>query len=157
VAAELRKEFFDLFQELGAAAKAGADSVLAEGSQRGATKWFRPPTPPKDLTDTQQIAKAFDRTGPNQDYTDSLSGGRVGDFFLSQLQVDETAALERAFRARHLTRPRAAVLAAARSRAHGDTDTGVIKSRIIGYLEEIAKITKSAKPKENGTTEEATA
>jgi hypothetical protein len=80
----------------------------------------------------------FNRDESNSDYVDAIKDGKgtAGDLIISTLQVDILAQQERAFRARHCTRVRSAVHAAARLKMHSQ-DGGVFKRGHRAFLERI--------------------
>lgn len=76
------------------------------------------------------ISKAFDRADLNRKYIEALNNGvnrdeatrgRVAETKCAKFQIDNVAAMERAFRVRTLSYVRAGMHSAARRKGHGDS------------------------------------
>lgn len=141
--AEVRDRFTD---QLKATTKAGANAEQAvqlkeqlQQHQIDKGKWKG------DVFDLDGIHDAFDREENEDDVIkairDPSEPGTVGDLMVSSLQGDYLATMERAFRARHQTRIRADVHAAARRRGHGH-DAGLFQRGVVGYIEGLLKLSK---------------
>lgn len=98
-----------------------------------------------NLFDLEGMSKPFDRKEIAQDAKDAVKDagdpGNVGDLILTTTQGDLLAAMERAFRARHMTSVRIRAHAAARRKGHGH-EAGPIMGGIKGHVEQIEKLSK---------------
>lgn len=98
-----------------------------------------------DLSNLEGVSSAFDRSENGDDVVaairDPADPGVTGDLAASILQGDWLAALERAWRSRHLTRPRLYLHAAARRKGHGHP-AGVIRRGMLGLVEGILQKSK---------------
>lgn len=94
-----------------------------------------------DVTDIPGMARPFDRKEIGQNFADVYqpkSPGTVGDAATLRLQNDYLAAMERAFRTRHASSVRAAVMAAGRRSGHGDGQ-GPLLDGVIRYAQDLLK------------------
>lgn len=94
--------------------------------------------PAQDIS--TKMAEVFDRVEENdmavQAMSDPDQPGFDLDVTISQIQVDQIASLERAFRRRHLTRCRAAAHAAGRLLFHSEP-TGLFERGVMGSVEDM--------------------
>ena len=139
--ADIRDTFNEQLLRMQKLAEDAGKSTRGEGQRQ----WM---TPEKkgwsgDVLDIKTIGEAFKRDQNHEDFIKALTGnGVVGDLMVSQLQGEWLAVAERSFRARHMSRPRAAMHAAARLYGHGHAQ-GLFKKGILGYLQGIIKNSKT--------------
>jgi hypothetical protein len=73
--------------------------------------WFRPTEWNNDLFDPEGMAQPFDRSASNQGFINAVqtpsAPGTTGDLLVTTIQIEYLSCLERAFRARFMTRMRA--------------------------------------------------
>lgn len=124
---------------------AAADEQAATNQEAGS--FYKPPEAEGwsgDLFDHVGMAKAFDRTELFEMFRKVVGAdpGTLADLQLTALQGDTIAALERAYRARHRTSPRAHTHAAARRMGHSHP-AGVLSKGIVGYLQNLDRLGKS--------------
>lgn len=136
--ADVRQSFVQSIKDL--AKQSAAIANAAENA--GQRVWSRPSGWNGDLKNLDAISAAFDRQQNNQDFInaikDATQPGTVGDLEVSQIQIDYVAAQERAFRARHCSRLRRSLHAAARKDGHG-VSWGVLNRGVLGYVTGIAQ------------------
>lgn len=98
-----------------------------------------------DVFDIADLGKPWSRKEHDEDMVktikDAKDSGVVGDLMASVLQGDWLATQERAFRARHTSKIRAATHAASRRRGHGH-DGGLFAKGIVNYIKSIVKLSK---------------
>jgi hypothetical protein len=125
------------------AERVGERGEALQGADPGSSKWMTPEGLTGDVVeDTEaELHDPFERDGPNEDYVEAITPetqGSAGDLIVSTMQVDTLAQMERAYRARHITRVRSVAHACGRMRAHG-RDGGVWKRSHRGYLETVLR------------------
>jgi hypothetical protein len=94
-----------------------------------------------NVTDIPGMAKPFDRSEIGQNFADVYQPkepGTVGDAATLRVQNDYLAAMERAFRTRHASSVRAAIMAAGRRNGHG-SDQGPLLDGVIRYAQDLLK------------------
>lgn len=135
---DVRSTFVSSINDMATAALSIANAAKTAGQRR----WSRPSGWNGDLNNLDAISTAFNRQQNNQDFINAIKDakqpGTVGDLEVSQIQIDYLAAQERAFRARHCSRLRRSLHAAARKYGHG-VDNGVLKRGILGYVTGLAQ------------------
>jgi hypothetical protein len=98
-----------------------------------------------DVFDLKDMAKPWERKENEEDVIKSIKDagkpGVVGDLISSTLQGDWLATQERAFRAKHQTKIRSSMHAAARKRGHGHA-SGLFLKGVINYIKYIVKLSK---------------
>lgn len=121
-----------------AALKANATGTAAALLNQALRGWFVPAGWSGDPLDIDGMAAAFNRGGAGAIYTDALysSNGSSGDAASAKLQSDYLAVRERAYRARHFTRVRSALMAAARRAGQGHVGAGVF-ARVESYAQDL--------------------
>lgn len=124
-------------------AQAQADLLLEDDKPN---RWYRPEGFTGSLKDLEGLHVPFAREEHERQFesavTDPDNPGTVGDLAIAQLQGDALAAMERAFRARHMSSARCRIHAAARMRGHGH-EHGVIRGGLLGYLVNLDRHNKS--------------
>jgi hypothetical protein len=98
-----------------------------------------------DVFNIKDMNKPWDRKEIEEDVIKSIKDGDnpgvVGDLISSVTQGDWLATQERAFRARHQTKIRASMHAAARRRGHGHA-SGLFLKGLVNYVKFIVKQSK---------------
>lgn len=111
-------------------------------SLAGQRHWMMPPLQSwtGDPLDLAGMNAAFERDELNDLYSQMLndpdSEGTVGDCAAAKLQIGYTSVLERAFRTRHMTHPRAVAHAQARRQAQG-LPTGVFLGGVLPHIQNV--------------------
>lgn len=138
--ADIDPEFQKRIDSMRTAAKENGNAI--KDADNGV--WTIPGQWKGSLFDVDALSAPFVREKPNQDFVKAItSKGTSGDCVASATQVDYTAAMERAFRARHtMRRPRAAAHAAGRLMGHGHT-RGPFGQAVLDYLRGVIKQAKS--------------
>lgn len=111
-----------------------ADSLLNEGQR----PWQTPPDWSGDPLDVEGMADGFDRSEAGEVYGEALQSeeGSAGDAASMKLQSDYLATRERAYRLRHATPIRCALMAASRRAGHGDAGAGVF-ARVESFAQDL--------------------
>lgn len=108
------------------------------GGYAAAPGWMTPEGL-SDPLDAAGTSAAFDRGEIGQNFAEvyqAASPGTTGDGPCLKLQAAYLQAMERAFRVRHCTLPRAAMMAAGRAKGHGDPD-GTLQNGVVRYVQDI--------------------
>lgn len=93
----------------------------------------------KDPLDLARVGEMFDRGEIGQNFAEvyqAESPGATGDAPCLKLQAAYLQAMERAFRVRHCTLPRCAMMAAGRAKGHGDQN-GTLQNGVIRYVQDL--------------------
>lgn len=124
---QIHAEFVDHIEEL---REQGA-KIAAAAQKRAQRPWQVPAKQTTTLTDIEGLSSGFSRDNANVNYEEVMqsgtSPGTVGDVMSLGTQIDHMAAAERAYRLRHATPIRAAVLSSSRRAGHGHSQ-GVLGS-----------------------------
>ncbi len=93
-----------------------------------------------DVTDVPGMGKPFDRKAIGQNFADVYQGepGTTGDAATLRLQNDYLAAMERAYRTRHVSSVRATIMAAGRRAGHASPQ-GPLLDGVIRYAQDLLK------------------
>jgi len=101
-----------------------------------------------DVFNIKDMSKPWDRKELEEDVIKSIKDGDnpgvVGDLISSVTQGDWLATQERAFRARHQTKIRSSMHAAARRRGHGHA-SGLFLKGLVNYVKFIVKQSKDVR------------
>ena len=112
-------------------------------------KWFRPDDWNGDIFDVEGMSAPFDRSAANSDYlaavSDPSNPGTTGDIVATTTMIDYLAAIERAFRARFMRRPRAMAHMLGRKKGHG-TQRGPFIQCGVEYIRSVLKQAKVPQP-----------
>ena len=112
---------------------------------QGAPEWFRPEDFEASLFAIEAMHEPFSRAEHEDQFAqvvkDAEQPGTTGDFAMIALQGDFLAAMERAYRDRHMSPVRRRVQVAGRRMGHS-AETGVIKLGLVGYIERINQFNK---------------
>lgn len=123
-----------------------SDKESVSTRNQGAPEWFRPDGFDGDVYDIEDMHEPFSREEHEEQFAqvvkDPNAPGTTGDFSMIALQGDFLAAMERAYRDRHMSSVRRRIHSAARRMGHS-AETGVIKLGLVGYIENIDKFNKS--------------
>jgi hypothetical protein len=96
-----------------------------------------------DPTDIVNMGDPFERaqaSQPNDLYADEYNNtgsGEIRAVMGTNVEIGYMGAMERAFRERHRTPTRAAMLLAGRRMGHADTTNGVHKAGVEGFVQEL--------------------
>ena len=121
------------------------DDLVRQARERAeALKGGYEPPPPwmipgdlKDPLDAGLVGEMFDRGEIGQNFAEvyqAESPGATGDAPCLKIQAGYLQAMERAFRVRHCTLPRAAMMAAGRAKGHGD-ENGTLQNGFGRYVQ----------------------
>lgn len=130
-------------------------NTFADNKRQAGTKlkinevvpWFRPASSTSGLQTEAELIAISDLF--NTDEAEEAlqqaykpgSPGNNGDNVVLPLQIDYAAQAERAYRARHAQGfPRSIAHLAAKSKGHGNPDTGVFLGQVLGYIKEVMKL-----------------
>lgn len=144
--ADVRSRFIKILRSNAEAAKAVADALRnkKQSKQHAVDKngWDG------DIFNSPDIKKPWDTKEHEEDVINSIkdlnSPGVVGDLIVSVLQGDWLATQERAFRARHSTKVRNTMHAAARRAGHGH-EAGLFNKGVLNYVKHVVKLSKDAR------------
>jgi hypothetical protein len=125
--------------------KTAAAAEAAARSRGEPVAWDRPAGWNGDVFDFAGFAPPYAADKATADYlaavSDPASPGTPGDVVATTTMLDYLAVMERAFRVRHMTRPRAVAHAIGRKAGHG-SDTGPI---VQAGLESVRRTLRQAK------------
>lgn len=92
-----------------------------------------------DPLDSAGVTAAFSRGEIGQNFAEvyqAESPGATGDAPCLKIQAGYLQAMERAFRLRHASGPRCAMMAAGRAKGHGD-ENGTLQNGVIRYVQDL--------------------
>ena len=128
--------FQEMLKQL--AAWSGNNASAATGI--GTRQWMIPAARnqwQRDPTDLESIKDAFDRAALNESAQEALHKGRsTAEVAGAKLQCSYLGAMERSFRIRHRSAPRALAQSAKRREAHGDPG-GVFIGGVLTHIQNI--------------------
>ena len=122
------------------------DESYQSRTNNDAVPWVRPPTGEwdGDLQSRESLIalhKAFNTNEAEEILKQTFSVGKAGnssDVIVNTLQIEYAAQMERAYRARHQTLPRALAHFSTRERGHG-TESGALRGASLEYFMTLIK------------------